>query len=48
VFIRGISHATTSATWVTTFTLQSATKYGSFLVLDNATLGKLDQNALAY
>lgn len=48
VFIRGISHATTGATWVTTWNLQSATKYGSFLVLDNANLGKLNQNALGF
>ncbi|MDX3101761.1 hypothetical protein [Nonomuraea angiospora] len=48
VFIRGISHVTTGATWITTWNLQSATKYGSFLVLNNPTLGKLDQNALAY
>lgn len=48
VFIRGISHQVTQATWITTWTLQSATKYGSFLVLDHPVLGMLDQNALAY
>lgn len=48
VFIRGISHVTGPGTWITTWNLQSATKYGSFLVLDNPILGKLDQNALAY
>lgn len=48
VFIRGISHMTTGATWITTWNLQSATKYGSFLVLDNANLGKLNQNALGF
>jgi len=48
VFIRGISHVTGPGTWVTTWTLQSATKYGSFLVLNNSILGRLDNNALAY
>lgn len=48
VFIRGISHEVTPATWITAWTLQSATKYGSFLVLDHPVLGMLDQNALAY
>jgi hypothetical protein len=48
VFIRGISHVTGPGTWITTWALQSATKYGSFLVLNNSILGKLDQNALAY
>lgn len=48
VFIRGISHVTGPATWITTWTLQSATKYGSFLVLDHPVLGMLDANALAY
>jgi hypothetical protein len=46
VFIRGIGHriADGATRWQTVFQLQSATKY-SFLVLDNATLGKLDSNA---
>jgi hypothetical protein len=48
VFIRGISHVTTGATWVTTWTLQSATKYGSFLVLNNSILGRLNENALGF
>jgi hypothetical protein len=48
VFIRGISHVTTGATWITTWTLQSATKYGSFLVLNNSILGRLDENALGF
>ncbi len=43
VFIRGIVHEITPTTWKTTWTLQSATKF-SFLVLDNATLGTLDDN----
>jgi hypothetical protein len=48
VFIRGISHATSGATWITTWALQSATKYGSFLVLNNSILGRLDENAIAF
>jgi hypothetical protein len=47
VFIRGIQHDITPATWLTTWTLQSASKY-SFLVLGDPTLGLLDSNALAY
>lgn len=48
VFIRGISHSITPSTWFTTWVLQSATKYGSFFVLNNAILGKLNENALGY
>lgn len=49
-FIRGIRHEfnVSSASWATTWTLQDAGRYGSFLALDNATLGKLDANALAF
>lgn len=49
-FIAGIAHTWNSATceWLTTWTLQDASKYGSFLTLDNATLGALGANALAY
>lgn len=49
-FIRGISHAWdwSAGTWATTWTLQDASKYGSFLTLDNATLGQLGANALAF
>lgn len=49
-FIRGISHqwSVSPASWVTTWTLQDASKYGSFLTLDNPTLGALGANALAY
>ena len=49
-FIAGITHAWDSGTsaWLTTWTLQDATKYGSFLTLDNPTLGQLDANALAF
>lgn len=48
VFIRGIAHVTGPGTWITTWTLQSATKYGSFLVLNNSILGRLDHNALGF
>lgn len=49
-FIRGISHAWdwSAGTWQTTWTLQDASRYGSFLTLDNATLGRLGSNALAF
>lgn len=49
-FIRGIAHAfdVSAGTWATTWTLQDASKYGAFLTLDNATLGQLDANAVAY
>ncbi len=49
-FIAGISHTwdSVSSAWSTTWTLADASKYGSFLTLDNPTLGKLDANALAF
>jgi len=47
-FIRGIQHDFTPLWWHTQWTLQSASKYGSFLTLDDATLGQLNENALAY
>lgn len=49
-FIAGISHSWDSGQtrWRTRFTLMDATKYGNFLTLNNPTLGKLNQNALAY
>lgn len=48
VFIRGMQHEVTrDLTWSCTWPLQAATK-ASFLVLDHATLGQLDANALAY
>lgn len=48
VFIRGIRHEMSADTWFTTWTLQDATAQLSFFVLDNATLGRLDNNSLAY
>lgn len=47
VFVRGIRHEIHLDWWETTWTLQAATMW-AFLVLDNATLGTLDENALAY
>jgi len=49
-FIRGIEHDFDASghAWTTTWTLQSAAKYGSFLTLNSATAGLLDSNALAY
>lgn len=48
VFIRGIAHNIGLDTWQTTFALQDATNKFQFFVLDNATLGRLDHNALSY
>lgn len=47
-FIRGISHEFSPEQWITKWTLQSADKFGSFFTLNNATLGRLDRNALAF
>lgn len=49
-FIAGIVHVwdSPSSAWLTTWTLQDAAQYGSFLTLDNPTLGKLDANALTF
>lgn len=48
VFIRGIQHTIRPSQWMTTWVLQSASKYGSFFVLSNPILGKLNENALGY
>jgi hypothetical protein len=48
VFVRGIAHEFTPATWSTTWTLQDATGRFNFLIFDHATLGRLDENRLAY
>lgn len=49
-FIAGITHTWDSVTsaWLTTWTLQDASKYGSFLTLNNPVLGRLNFNALAF
>jgi hypothetical protein len=48
VFIRGVNHTIGGDTWETTFAYQDATNKFQFFVLNNATLGRLDNNALAY
>lgn len=49
VFIRGINHEISQENWVTTWTLQSATRYTSnFFILNSATNGVLDQNILSF
>lgn len=49
-FISGVSHNfdVPTAVWSTTWTLQDATKYGSFLTLDNPVTGQLNNNALTF
>jgi len=47
VFIVGVSHDATPDSWLTTWQLQAATRT-AYLLLDHATLGQLDANALAY
>lgn len=46
-FIRGVSHESDGAFWRMSWVLQSAERY-SFFVLDDAILGVLDSNALAF
>lgn len=48
VFIRGVEHTFAPEEWLTTWVLQSAERYGSFLTFDHAELGLLDQNALSF
>jgi Putative Ig domain len=50
-FIRGITHSidVAAGTWSTTWDLQDATRYAGFLILGDATKGKLNSgNKLAY
>ena len=46
-FIRGVQHESDGTYWKTTWIPQAADRY-SFFVLDDATLGRLDNNALSY
>jgi hypothetical protein len=46
-FIRSVTHEVTVDEWVTTWGLQDAGRY-SFMVLNNATLGRLGSNSLAF
>ncbi|MFE6305042.1 hypothetical protein [Nocardiopsis sp. NPDC057823] len=45
--VRGVQHQITPDNWVTTISLQSATRT-AFLVLDEPILGQLDHNALGF
>jgi hypothetical protein len=47
-FIRGIGHFYGPGRWLTEWTLESATKYASGLVLDQPVIGKLNLNRLAF
>jgi hypothetical protein len=47
-FISSIRHDITVGGWQTVLGLRDATRYASFLTLDNATLGRLDSNSLAF
>lgn len=49
-FIRGIQHDidAVAGTWLTTWTLQDATRYAGFLILDSLATGRLNVNPLAY
>jgi len=48
VFIRGIEYTIDQYDWTVRYTLQSATKVGSFLTLDHPTLGKIGENGLVF
>lgn len=49
-FISGITHAAdfSAPSWLTTWTLQDAVKYSSFVILGDPVHGKLDANSLAF
>lgn len=47
-FIRGIKHEISPGSWLTTWTLQSSAAAGSFFIIGNATLGRLDRNPLGF
>jgi hypothetical protein len=49
-FITGIAHNVdiVNLTWQTTWTLQDASKYGGFMVLNSSSNGQLGSNALAF
>jgi hypothetical protein len=48
VFIRGIEYDIKQYEWDVKYSLQSATKVGSFLTLDHPVLGKIGRNALRF
>jgi hypothetical protein len=49
-FIAGITHTldVLNSQWLTTWTLQDASKFGSFFTIGNSTLGRIGSNALAF
>lgn len=47
-FIRGVEHTFAPESWSVTWALQDASRYGSFFVLNHASLGELDRNALSF
>jgi hypothetical protein len=48
VFIRGIEFQIEQYDWTVVYTLQSATRFGSFLTLGHPVLGKIGRNALVF
>lgn len=48
VFIRGMEFDIQPYDWTVSYSLQSATKVGSFLTLDHPVLGKIGRNALRF
>lgn len=48
VFIRGVEFDIQQFDWTVSYTLQSATKVGSFLTLDHPVLGRIGRNALRF
>ncbi len=48
VFIRGVEFEIQPYDWTVKYTLQSATKVGSFLTLDHPVLGRIGRNALRF
>lgn len=47
-FIRGIEHRIEASDWYTIWTLQSSAAAGSFFIIGDATLGRLDRNPLGF
>jgi hypothetical protein len=48
VFVRGVEFDIEVYNWTVTYTLQSATKVGSFLTLNHPVLGRIGRNALRF
>lgn len=47
-FIRGIEHRISPGQWETSWTLQSSAAAGSFFIIGNSVLGRLDRNPLGF